>query len=62
MTNIFAWDIREIDTKEIDLSKIKMHWVNGNFAGTDKNARLIRDIETTDYYNTYLKLYDTNGK
>ena len=24
-TNIFARDIREIDTKEIDLSKVKMH-------------------------------------
>ena len=35
-TNIFARDIREIDTKEIDLSKVKMHWVNGKFAGTDK--------------------------
>ena len=47
--NIFARDIREIDTKEIDLTKVKMHWVNGNFAGTDKNARLIQDIETSEF-------------
>jgi hypothetical protein len=51
-TNIFARDIREIDTKEIDLSKVKMHWVNGKFAGTDKNARLIRDIETSEFETT----------
>ena len=46
--------IREIDTKEVDLSKVKMHQVNGNFAGTDKNALLIRDIETTRFDCTEL--------
>jgi hypothetical protein len=45
----FARVIREIDTKEVDLSKVKMHYVNGSFARTNNNARLIRDIETSEF-------------
>ena len=45
---IFLLEISERSTYQ----RLKMHWVNGKFAGTDKNARLIRDIETSEFETT----------